>query len=304
VSGKIKAYLDLLRVHFFFVWPTLFCAGLFFGLMFYGGFSWMLVLQAVFIAFLGFEAGFVLNDIVDLELDKKDLPQDNRMTKYWRPFGRRPLSEGLIPKRNAIILFAVLVAATCAAALTLPFPHSAYVLTIMATCYCLEAFYQIKKRNEKAPVAQVVGRVDFALFLVAGYLCVGSLDLNVLALFLFFYPLALAHLGMNDLIDVANDKAKCLSTIPTLYGMDSTVYWIFGFTLFQFATAVVFLFVLGSYLAIAGFAVSILLLSIANLKVLKKKTADAGLRALPLFHVSMLIYALTIIVTYAVNVLL
>lgn len=301
MGGKVKSYLDLLRVHFFFVWPTLFCAGLFFGFTFYGGFSWLLVLQAVFIAFLGFEAGLVLNDIVDAEVDKKELSSDTKLTKYWRPFGRRPLSENLITKRNAIIIFAGLVAATCVVAVTLPYPHSIYVLTIMAVCYCLEAFYQIKKRNEKIPVAQVVGRVDFALFLVAGYLCVGNLDLNVLVLFLFFYPLALAHLGMNDLVDVANDQAKCLNTIPTLYSMNTTTYWILGFTLFHFATAALFLVMLGSYLAIAGFAVSILLLSVANLKVLKQKTADAGIKSLPLLHVSMLIYAITIIATYLIS---
>lgn len=288
-------------MHFFFVWPTLFCAGLFFGFTLNGGFSWLLVLQAVFIAFLGFEAGLVLNDIVDAEVDKKELPKDNKLTKYWRPFGRRPLSEGAIPKRNATALFAVLVASTIAIALTLPFPHSAYVLTIMAACYCLEAFYQLKKRNEKAPIAQVVGRVDFALFLVAGYLCVGTPDLNALVLFLFFYPMALAHLGMNDLVDVANDQAKNLNTIPTLYGMNTTANWILGFTLLHFATAALFLVVLGSYVAIAGFAVSFLLLGMANLRVLKQKTADAGIKSLPMLHVSMLIYALTIIATYLIN---
>ena len=69
---NLKAYADLTRVHFFFVWPLLFCSGLFLALQYYGGFSPWLVLQAVLIGFLGFEAGLVLNDIVDHDVDVQD----------------------------------------------------------------------------------------------------------------------------------------------------------------------------------------------------------------------------------------
>ncbi len=299
MSNKIKAYADLFRLHFFFVWPLLFCSGLFFGFILNGGFSLMLVLQAVLISFFGFEAGLVLNDLVDAKIDKKELPTEKKLTKYWRPFGRRPLSEGLISQNKATAVFVVLVVITGIIIATLPFPHSLYVLIIMFVCYGLEVFYQIKKRNEKAPIAQVIGRVDFALFLTAGYLCVGNPDIYMLALFFFFYPLALAHLGVNDLADVANDKAKGMNTPPTLYGLKATAYWILAFTLLHFAVATIFLYYLGSSLAIVGFATSFLLISVANAIILKRKTAEAGIKALPLFHLSMLIYAITIIATYA-----
>jgi 4-hydroxybenzoate polyprenyltransferase len=169
----------------------------------------------------------------------------------------------------------------------------------MVVCYGLEIFYQIKKRNEQLPVAQIFGRIDFALFLVAGYLVVGNPDFHVLIIFLFFYPLALAHLGVNDLVDVANDKAKGMNTPPTLYGMNATAYWVLGFTVFHFAMAALFLYVLGSYLAIGGFAVSFGLLTVANAVVLGGKNAQSALKALPMLHLSMLIYAITIIVNYA-----
>ncbi len=295
-----KAYVDLLRLHFFFVWPVLFSAGLFFGFTINGGFSLLLVLQAILIAYFGFEAGLVLNDIVDANLDKKELPTDNRLTKYWRPFGRRPLSEGLIPRRNATVLFIVFLAITSIVIFTLPYPHSIYVFVLMFICYGLEVFYQIKKRNEKAPFAQIIGRVDFALFLVAGYLCVGSPDMYALALFLFFYPMALAHLGVNDLVDVANDQAKGMNTPPTLYGMKATAYWVLAFTVFHYVTAAVFLYVLGSLVALGGFAVGFGLLAVANATILKGKSAQSALKALPLLHLSMLIYAISIIANYAV----
>jgi 4-hydroxybenzoate polyprenyltransferase len=298
---KLKGILDLLRLHFFFVWPTLFCAGLFLGFFFYGNFSLITVLQVVLIGFFGFEAGLVLNDIVDANIDKKELPSDNKLTKYWRPFGKRPISQALISRNQAIAVFAVLVAVTVTVTFTLPYPNSLYVFAIMATCYCLEAFYQLKKRNEKFPVAQIIGRMDFALFLVAGYLAVAQPDLNALLLFLFFYPLALAHLGVNDLIDVANDVAKGMNTIPTLYRVNFTASWIVGFSVWHFMMALVFLFRIGTILPIAGFAVSLTILAIGNLKIMKNKTPETTLKALPMFHVAMLIYAITLILNFFIQ---
>jgi len=292
--------MDLLRLHFFFVWPTLFCAGLFLSFGFNGGFSTILVLQAILIGFFGFEAGLVLNDIVDAGIDKKVLASDNVLTKYWRPFGERPISIALISRLQAVAVLAALVVAASVVIFTLPFPHSLYVFAIMVSCYGLEVFYQIKKRKEKTPVAQIVGRVDFALFLVAGYLCVGSPDLTALLLFLFFYPLALAHLGVNDLVDVANDKAKGMNTIPTLYSNNATVYWILAFSLWHFGMAIIFLTTLGTFLAVGGFTVSLILLSVGNLKILRERNPQSAIKALPLFHVAMLIYAITIIANYFV----
>jgi len=296
VKEAIKAYIDLTRLHFFFVWPTLFCSGLFLAFQQHDGFSWLLVLKAALIGFLGFEAGLVLNDIVDAEIDKKDVEFD-KLTKYWRFFGRRPLSQGLVSQRSALLLFALLVASTSILILTLSFPQSLYVIGIMAICYFLEVFYQFKKRKENFPLAQLIGRIDFTLFPVAGYLCIGSPDIIVLLFALFFYPLAMAHLGVNDIIDVANDRARGLKTIPIMYGMKGTVLWILFFSVFHYVAAITFLTVLGP-LTLAGFTVGMLLISIGNYIIMKGKSANSGMKALPLFHLAMLIYAISIILEY------
>jgi 4-hydroxybenzoate polyprenyltransferase len=296
MKENLKAYMDLTRLHFFFVWPILFCAGLFLAFQNYGGFSWLLVIKVALIGFLGFEAGLVLNDIVDGDIDKKDVEFD-KLTKYWRVFGKRPISQGLITRQKAVSLFALLVAVTTILIFTLSFPQALYVFGIMITCYCLEAFYQIKKRNQTFPVAQLIGRIDFTLFPVAGYLCLGSPSINVLLFAFFFYPLALAHLGVNDISDVANDRVKEMNTIPVLYGMKGTAYWILLFSLIHFAAAVIFLNVLGT-LAIAGFAIGFLLITVGNYIILRGKSAGSRMKALPLFHLAMLIYAITIILEY------
>jgi 4-hydroxybenzoate polyprenyltransferase len=290
---SIKAYVDLLRLHFFFAWPTLFCSGLFLSFGTYGGFSWLAVIRAAAIGFLGFEAGFVLNDYVDRELDKKDVEFD-KATKYWRVFKERPIPAGLISPRSALTLFLLLVASTSVLILTLPYPHSLYVLTIMAYSYCAEYFYQVKKRDQAFPLAQLLGRTDFSLFPVAGYLCNGNPDMIALLYFMFFYPFAEVHLGVNDMIDVVNDQARGLKTIPILYGMKGASYWILLFTAIHYVTGIFFLTALGT-VTLAGFAVGFLLLAIVNYVILKNNTAQAALKVLPLFHITMLLYSGSII---------
>jgi 4-hydroxybenzoate polyprenyltransferase len=298
MKENFKAYIDLTRLHFFFVWPILFCSGLFLAFQYYGGFSWLFLIKVALIGLLGFEAGLVLNDIVDRDIDKKDVEFD-KLTKYWRVFGTRPIPQGLISQQKALLLFTMLVAFTSGLIFTLRLPQSLYVFGIMIVCYCLEVFYQVKKRKQNLPFAQLIGRIDFTLFPVAGYLSLGSPDINTLLFAFFFYPLALAHLGVNDISDVANDRVKEMNTIPVLYGMKRTAYWILFFSALHFGAALLFLSVLGT-LAIAGFAVALLLISIGNYIILRGKSADAGMKALPLFHVAMLIYAVTIILEYFV----
>ena len=296
MKETIKAYMDLTRLHFFFVWPILFCAGLFLAFQYNDDFSWLLVIKVALIGFLGFEAGLILNDIVDGDIDKKEVEFD-KMTKYWRVFRKRPISQGLIPRQNALLFFAVLVVATSTLIFTLPFTQALYVFGIMIVCYCLEVFYQIKKRNQKFPFAQLIGRIDFTLFPLAGYLCLGAPSVNILLFGFFFYPLAQAHLGVNDISDVTNDQAKEMKTIPLLYGLKGTAYWILLFSAIHLVAIILFLNVLGT-IAIAGFAVGFSLIAAANYIILKGKNAASGMKALPMFHVALLIYAITIILDY------
>ncbi len=248
------------------------------------------------IALLGFEAGFVLNDYVDRDLDAKDVEHD-KLTKYWRLFGRRPLASGKVSARNALILFIVLAAAAGALILTLPPPHSYWVLTIMAYSYIVEVFYQLRKRNQGYPIAQLIGRTDFSLFPVAGYLVNGLPGVVPLLYLLFFYPFAQAHLGMNDLIDLANDEVRGLKTIPVLYGLKRTGQWVLVFTILHFVGAIVFATVLKP-VAIVGIALGLILLTVANVTVQRKPTPESALKVLPMFHLAMLVYTASIIISY------
>jgi 4-hydroxybenzoate polyprenyltransferase len=292
MNRTLQAYIDLLRLQFFFAWPILFSSGYLLATAAYGGFSWLTLLQVALIGFFGFEAGFVLNDYVDRGYDTRDV-ETGKLTRYWRVFGSRPIAEGFIPPLHALLLFIVLVSITALLILLLPSPHSLYVLLIMAVSYTLEVFYQLKKRHETFPVAQLIGRIDFALFPVAGYLTAGFPDLTALLFFVFFYPFAIAHLGANDLIDAVNDRARGMHTITTLYGEKGTAYWILGFSIVHILMALLFMTALG-WISRFGLLLGFVLLGIANGVIMKNQTPDATLRVLPLFHVTMILYAVSI----------
>jgi 4-hydroxybenzoate polyprenyltransferase len=135
----------------------------------------------------------------------------------------------------------------------------------------VEYCYQTKKRHQTFPIAQVVGRTDLALFPVAGYLVRGSPDATALLCFLFFYPWALAHLGVGG-----------------------AAAWVTGFAAVHAAMALVFGLTLGP-VAIAGFGVGLILLGAATCLILRGKSPTAAMRALPLIHATLIVYAAAII---------
>ena len=288
----IKAIIDLTRAHFFLVWILLFYSGLALAFKHYGSFSWDVTFKAILIGLFGFEGGLVLNDYVDRKGDKRDV--ESALTTYWRPFKSRPLPSGRISPHFALGIFLLLSGLTGLLMLTLPYPNFIYVfLTMLASCI-IEYFYQVKRKNQTFPVAQVVGRMDFTLFPVAGYLCYGRPDNLILLYLLFFYPWTLAHLAVNDFIDTENDWARGIKSIPVLYGAKGTLIWILGFTLIHYFTAFIFLKQLGN-IAFYGFLSGFLVLGFANYKLIKERSQKAGLSALFLFHVSLVIYSVSII---------
>jgi 4-hydroxybenzoate polyprenyltransferase len=112
---------------------------------------------------------------------------------------------------------------------------------------------------------------------------------------LFLYPWAQAHLGINDLGDYENDKAKNLKTITILYGIKGNVKWIAYFTLVNIGFAILLvLFKLGM-IAFIGFSLSFIILITTNIILIKNQTPNTATKLLPRYHASLLIYILSII---------
>ncbi|MBY9008263.1 MAG: UbiA family prenyltransferase [Candidatus Lokiarchaeota archaeon] len=300
MKEKLKAYIDLTRAHFAPVWPLLFVSGLMLAFRNGGFFSWELLLLAIFIGLFGFEAGMVLNDIIDHNIDKKDT--EDTLTNYWRPFKERPIPSGKVSLREAILVFVVLVVITAILILFVPYPNFIYIYIIMAYAYSMEVFYQMVKRKQKFPIAQILGRTDLLLFPIAGYLLFGQFSITIVYYLLFMYPWALAHLGANDLVDIENDQAKELKTIAGLYGVKGNKLWVHVFSAIQLTTSAIFVFFDLGGVAIYGFAISWLLIIIANIKIMKGKEPKDWLKALPMFHASLLVYILSIIIQSALSI--
>ena len=294
MRDKIKGYIDLTRVHFAPVWPLLFVSGLMLAFRNGDFFSGEILILAIFIGLFGFEAGMVLNDIVDHNVDKKDT--DDTLTNYWRPFKERPIPSGIISLKEAVVVFVVLVLTTVILIAFLPFPNLIYVYIIMIYAYSMEVFYQLVKKKQKFPFAQLLGRTDLVMFPIAGYLIVGQFDFTVILYILFIYPWALAHLGANDIVDITNDEAKELNTIAGLYGIKGNILWVIIFSVIHLITSAIFVLLDMGTIALIGFSIAWILIIIANVIIIKSKNSKSRLKALPLFHATLLIYILSMII--------
>ncbi|MDD1653596.1 MAG: UbiA family prenyltransferase [Methanomicrobiales archaeon] len=289
---RLRAFADLARIHFLPVWPLVFCSGLAIAAENYGGFTWSLAARVIVMAACGFTAGLVLNDYIDRNLDRKDV--STTFSRYWRPFGTRPIPSGTVTAGEALALFLVLAGIAVAIALTLPWPRPAWLIGLGLYSYAVEAFYQVAKRRQRFPFAQLVGRTDFALFPVAGYLCLGVPDATALLFFLAFYPWTLVHLGVNDLADLENDRARNLATIPVLYGTRGCAAWIGGWAALHLAAGILFYPALG-IVPLAAWGVASVLLVIVTGKILADPTPRRGLAMLPILHLSLFISSLGIL---------
>jgi 4-hydroxybenzoate polyprenyltransferase len=84
-----------------------------------------------------------------------------------------------------------------------------------------------------------------------------------------------------------------MSTLPILFDISRTTYWILGFTVIHAMMAFLFMTRLG-WIGRAGLLVGLIILMAANGVILQNRTPESALKVLPLFHVTMLLYALSI----------
>jgi len=291
-NSKLKAYLDLARLHFVFILPIIFIAGPFMTFEDYGSFSHSHTVKAILISTFGFEAVFILNDIVDIDYDRHDV--DWRITKYWRPFGSRLLVSEEISKGIAQLIFAALILVVAVLIYNLPTPNRYYLYLIMAYTYIMECLYQVIKRNQGLPIAQLLGRTDFMFFALGGYLCFGRPNIGLVLYAIFFYTLAEVHLGINDLSDYNNDLVRKMNMVTTIYGTYGNMLWIAFFTILHLTLGSLHIINRGG-VTFLGLGLALLILPYINLRLRKNTTPEEALRVVPLFHMSMLVYMLTMI---------
>lgn len=289
MTEKIKAFIDLTRLHFGPIWPLLFCSGAMLGFQTAGTFSWKYLIHVTCIGFFGGTGGIVLNDCIDREYDKKDV-EPGGLTRYWRPFGSRPVARGTISPETGLTIFCLFTGITLVLIFFLPFPQSMYVAASLCYCYAMECFYQIIKRYQRFPIAQLLGRTDLSLFPAAGYMAVaGPAPLAFIYMGIFF-PLAQAHLGVNDLADLRNDEARGMKSISILFGTRGTVWWIALFSVAHIALLHLLLRGLPVWTTVAMLGPACLLTAACS-AVFIDPVPRRALRILPLVHATIALEA-------------
>ncbi len=107
---------------------------------------------------------------------------------------------------------------------------------------------------------------------------------------------------MNDLVDVENDKSRGLKTVTVLYGEKGSANWVLAFTILHAMAALPFIagMVGFSSVAAAGLVAELVLLMGANSLIRWRTTSTTALIALPVFHLAISLWAISVIVQYGV----
>ena len=291
MKNRLSAYIGLLRPRFALIWSLLFSSAYVLGAVLNGTFSFLGLIEAFFIGFLGLIAGLIINDYVDREFDAR-CPICRE--EEGGTFPTKPLARGLIPPSHAVFLSSAFVfLAAVLVFLSFPQPHSVIVLILLFFCLTIEIFYQEEKRNQVFPWAQIIGMTGFGFFIVAGYLIAGKPDRVAALIFLFAYPLSLAYLGVTDLIDINKDIVRGMKTITVLYGVNRSILWIAFWTAVHCIAAFLFMVQLGG-VSRAGILAGLIMACLANVMLLKNKSSETAIRILPLFQLSIVIYAISL----------
>lgn len=186
-------------------------AGVFLGAFLVQGasFDWYSpsLLKAVAALSLLGAAGYVMNDLLDAQIDKINRPD-------------RPLPSGDLHIQSAWILLVGLTSGAIGFSLTLPLPQQKVFLGILI----LLVAYNLKL--SKWPL---IGNLCISAS-VAGALLYGALpnEFNpaVWSAAFFAFTCTLAREIVKDVEDITGDQAGGANTLPVLIGVDASVRWV------------------------------------------------------------------------------
>ena len=149
IKDKILEYLRLLRIHSSASTASL----LFLGALVMGQRDPFLLLTVFFIGILGHFFGFVLNDYIDIEIDKESLE-----------LKKKPLVSGNIPKEHALII--VFLTGFFSYFLTIIFFPSLLSIILLTTAAILGIIYNVF--GKKIPGLDFIASGSLALFFLFG----------------------------------------------------------------------------------------------------------------------------------------
>jgi len=195
--------------------------------------KWGALLKILLGGLAGFSAGFVLNDCMDAEADRRmlaaraHLPEYEKQLRTERRFtGTRPIAAGIVSPSGALAFAAALTAVSAAIAATFPAPHRWYVLgglgigVVGEPAYCL-----IKRRQRRLPLATFLSAPLVALPAPVGYLAVRRPDATAALLFASFFFWELGFNQLYDTVDAENDRLRGITTLSVSLGLRFVAVW-------------------------------------------------------------------------------
>lgn len=229
-------------------------------------------------AFLGIGGGMALNDFVDRNIDK------NRRNEGYdtksRPFTKyRPLARGVITRLEAMILVVMcLFGVVLIVSIAPPSPN--YVIMAMVAYFIgAELVYQVVRRHW--PVGYPIIASIFGLWPVVGYVAVSDFTPFPLlvTLFTLAFCLEVCHNQSADIVDMENDKAMGMKTLPIVVGLKFTLYQMLLFSIIATVASLVLSIVASlGVIYLGGALLADGLLIKANLDLIKQPSVDKALK--------------------------
>lgn len=270
--------LDLLRVPATIQLSLWILLGTLIGFRDSGSFLWSNLALVALGAFLGIGGGMALNDFVDRNIDK------NRRNEGYdtksRPFTKyRPLARGVITRLEAMILVAMcLFGVVLIVSIAPPSPN--YVIMAMVAYFIgAELVYQVVRRHW--PVGYPIIASIFGLWPVVGYVAVSDFTPFPLlvTLFTLAFCLEVCHNQSADIVDMENDKAMGMKTLPIVVGLKFTLYQMLLFSIIATVASLVLSIVASlGVIYLGGALLADGLLIKANLDLIKQPSVDKALK--------------------------
>lgn len=208
---KLASAVQIIRpVNVLITFFTIFVAGV---ICSKGGFLWMNILLAALSGSLAASAGNVINDIIDIEIDRINRP-------------KRPLPSGRMTKKEAFFLYGFFNLAGLVLAFFINFP--ALIIYIL----CVAAIFLYSYRFKGIPLLGnfVVG-VLTALAFVFGGAAAENYGLTIIPAFFAFLVNFIREI-IKDMEDVEGDSRNKVLTFPQKYGFKRSIQLIGFLTIF------------------------------------------------------------------------
>lgn len=147
-------------------------------------------------------SAMIINDIVDLEIDRVNAPE-------------RPLPSGLVSKRTAALTATVAGALGVAASV----PLSYYAIAVAALTFACSYFYNTRGKQTGLLGNSMVAFCVAMPFLFGGIVVVGYIDVLVAVFFLLAFLANIGREVTKGIADVEGDKLKNIRTVALAKGL-------------------------------------------------------------------------------------